>query len=72
MAVLWGVQVDAFCRCVTYIPSYGDSPGLKVNILPLEGAALTPPNTRVNQQVNQGLPFYRFLLQTGYNFLNLW
>lgn len=48
MAVLGSVQVDALRRSVAEIPGYSDGAALKVDVLPLEGAALTPPDASVD------------------------
>ena len=70
-AILWSVQVDALRRSVAEIPGYGDGAALEVDVLPLEGAALAPPDAGVDQQMDQGPPFQRLPLQAGDDLLNL-
>lgn len=71
VAIFGGVQVDTFCRCIAEISAYSDSPRTKVDVLPLKGTALAPPDAGVNQKMNQRLPFQRLMFQAGDNLLNL-
>ena len=71
VAVLRGVQVHAPAAGVTQISGDGDGAGGKVDVLPPQGAAFAPPDARVNQEMNEGLPFQRLPLQGGYDFLDL-
>ena len=68
--VLGRIQIHPFVLGVAQIPGDGQGSCLEIHVFPPERTTLSPPDARINQDVNESLPFQRFLPQGGQHLID--